>query len=36
MSHLIEIISRRKNIQFFKKEDPSKKLIDSILKQAHE
>ena len=36
MSHLIEIMSRRKNIQFFKKEDPSKKLIDSILKQAHE
>ena len=35
MSYLLEIMNKRKNIQFFKKDAPSKHLIDNILKQAH-
>ena len=36
MSYLTDIMEKRKNIQFFKEEAPDKKLIDTILRQAHE
>ncbi len=36
MSYLLQIMSKRKNIQVFKKEVPPKFLINNILKQAHE
>tara|TARA_Y100001972_G_scaffold121705_1_gene166156 strand:+ start:245 stop:988 length:744 start_codon:yes stop_codon:yes gene_type:complete len=36
MSYLTDLMSVRKNIQFFKEEAPDKSIIDDILKQAHE
>ena len=36
MSYLTDIMKKRKNIQFFKEEAPDKKVIDDILREAHD
>ena len=35
MSYLTDIMKKRQNIQFFKEEAPDKKVIDDILREAH-
>lgn len=36
MSYLTDIMKKRQNIQFFKEEAPDKKVIDDILREAHD
>ena len=36
MSYLTDIMKKRKNIQFFKEDAPDKKVIDDILREAHD
>lgn len=36
MSYLIDIMKKRQNIQFYKEDAPDKKVIDDILREAHD